>query len=445
MEGEIFKRRPQRSDYITADLDQKKERINSRGQEKARFKPFGIWYIEPVIQFPSQFKNEEDLVEGVGWVNDQRQLREIEKERMEEVRKDKNKRPFWVHSLKPTDLLGELKIAYEYKDLSVAPELILIREDKDAYQGGIGGGEARLIRETISKTLKGKELEDKEKFVQPIIAVITSDPAKKEILVAQGADLVINDFSVDDIKNLVQLAAKIKSDPAFLEPEKVKEEKKKFYEKVKGLKMENRVEITADTEKELKMLNEIIEQSKVRRILDVGSGSGRIANRLAQNEKLLVTGIEVNRDLIAQAEKNIPDEKNVNYIQGDLIDYRNNKNIKHGSFDMVTYTWHSILEAFGEGNMLRTLSSAWLALKNGGVLVFDLPGRENPGIEDGWYYNKINDEIEYLAYVPTEEELKFLLRITGFDGVEIKKWRTKPSELYPEGMQKLTVVARKIT
>lgn len=125
------------------------------------------------------------------------------------------------------------------------------------------------------------------------------------------------------------------------------------------------------------------------------------------------------------------------------MDYAKHEKIPHGSQDAVIYTWHSFLEAFGPGNMLKTLNSAWLTLKNEGVLVFDQPTRENEDMADGWYYSKVDEEAEYLSYLMTEEEIKFMLRITGFEEPEIKEWRTKPSELYPESMKKMTIVAKK--
>ena len=104
------------------------------------------------------------------------------------------------------------------------------------------------------------------------------------------------------------------------------------------------------------------------------------------------------------------------------------------------------MEAFGPANLLKTLNSAWLKLKKGGILVFDMPTRENQDMQDGWYYNQVDKETEYLSYIMTQDEIKFILRMTGFDskGVEIKKWQTKPSEIYPEGMKKITVTAKKI-
>ncbi len=43
----------------------------------------------------------------------------------------------------------------------------------------------------------------------------------------------------------------------------------------------------------------------------------------------------------------------------------------------------------------------------------------------------------------TEEELKFILRISGFENVKIKKWTSKSTEMYPDGVKKITVSAKK--
>ena len=150
--------------------------------------------------------------------------------------------------------------------------------------------------------------------------------------------------------------------------------------------------------------------------------------------------MDLSVDLLDEAEEENTDAI---YIDGEIADYGHNKDIEHGSQDAVIYTWHSFLEAFGPGNTIRTLNSAWLALKEDGVLIFDQPTRKNEDLKDGWYYNKIDEETEYLSYIMTEDEIKFMLKITGFKDVEFTHWKTKPSELYPDGMDKITVKAKK--
>lgn len=64
-------------------------------------------------------------------------------------------------------------------------------------------------------------------------------------------------------------------------------------------------------------------------------------------------------------------------------------------------------------------------------------------MEDGWYGNNPDNEHQYLSYIMTEEEIRLVLKMAGFENVEILKWKTKASEEYPEGMEKFTVSANK--
>ena len=438
--NDIFKKEPPHAkDYATAESD----RLNIPDLKEREKSPrlFTIWYIEPAIQLSQKYQREIEQAED--WLTDREELVRMEQKRIKEVQQDSTKRLFLLRSLKPTELVGELEVSFYSQDLSAVPELVLIRQDKDIYQGGIGGGEAELIRKKIHQLAEKKGILDQEKIIQPIIAVIAADPEKKEMLLEQGADLVINDFDIKEIEKLAQLTAKIKSDPASLQPEIVKEKKRQFYQVVE---LEKRVEITANTEIELKILREVIDKNKVKNLLDVGCGSGRIDLPLAEKDKNLnIIALDGSEKLLEQAEKSAKERKieNIKFIKGDLIDYSNHPDISHKSQEAVIYTWHSLLEAFGAGNVISSLRSAWLALKEGGVLLFDLPSRKNKGMEDGWYYNQESNGAEYLAYVPTEDEIKFLLKVTGFADVEINHWKTQPSDVYPEGMAKITVTAKK--
>lgn len=455
------------NDFLVTKLPEKKEK------EPARF--FKIWYVEPKFDL-SNYNQErllnrylaefgEDALEKnsqgfVDWRNQKKEkvlkqgaeyleLREVmnivEDKRNKEAREDFDKRTFIINKMTPSDIGGEINLVFDIEKAKNPPEIIILRDEQSEFsKTRLNLETVRIIRKKIKTSLVKNNLIDKESLLQPIIVVSVVDKKLKTVFLETGANLVVDDFDPQDINALAQLAARIKNDPASLAPEKVKEEKKKFYERVGGEEMGERSEITADIEKEWQILQEIFKKYNIKNVLDVGCGSGRVDKKLVQDKKLKILAMDSNEELLKLAQQKIT-AKNIKFIQGDLLNYIKHEQIKHKSQDAVIYTWHAILEAFGPGNLLKTLNSAWLSLREGGVLIFDTPTRENADMADGWYQNRVDEETEYLSYIMTEEEIRFILRMTGFDPsvIEIKHWQTKPSNLYPSGMKKITVTARK--
>ena len=278
------------------------------------------------------------------------------------------------------------------------------------------------------------------RLLQPIIVAVSKDPNLREQALASGANLITDDLDSEEIEKLIEFVARIKSNPASLATEEVRQEKKEFYELVQG-QLEDRSEITAETDRELSILQKIFNDHQVRKVLDVGCGYGRISAPLLE-QGYAITGLDSNEDYLAQFRSTAKKlDKSIDLTQGDLIDYHDK--VKPKSQDAVIYTWHSILEAFGPGNLLKTLNCAWQSLEPGGVLVFDQPTRENQDMKDGWYGKEPEEGPGYLSYIMSEEEIRLVLKLAGFQDVEIIHWQTRPSQLYPEGMKKITVKAEK--
>ena len=297
-----------------------------------------------------------------------------------------------------------------------------------------------LLKEGIER-IEGPILRDhdrihrEQRLIRPVIVSLSSDPFFQRYAIEHGANMIPDALEEHDAEKIVLLAQKMRASEASTMRERTQRTKRLFYRTHED-DLSGRSELTADTEQELKMLGDIFEQIRAKEILDVGCGEGRIAGPLAR-QGYVVTGLEANEAFRERAGEKIGRENAV--IAGDVIDYRNS--VPAEKYDAVTYTWHTILEAYGTGNTMQTLVSAWRALKQGGVLVFDQPTRENSGMEDGWYGDK--EGRHYLAYLMDEEELRFTLRMAGFETPEIHSWTTKPTELYSEGMKKWTVVAKK--
>ena len=277
-----------------------------------------------------------------------------------------------------------------------------------------------------------------ERLLQPLIVAVGKSRRYQDAMLEAGADATLSQLTTDDLNQLVILAKSIRTSPASIATERLRRNKSEFYTSVVD-QIENRSEQTSDTEKELALLKSLFEKVGAHKLLDVGSGYGRLAKPLAQ-AGFDVTGIDASPALLKRAKKDKGKAKNLRYTKGDIIDFRNT--VEKDSFDAVYYGWHSFLEAYGLGNALTSLHSAREALRPGGTIAFDQPARTNPGLEDGWYGDA---EHGYMAYLMDEKEIQFLLRLAGFEDVHILHWTTKPSDLYPEGMQKITVVATKPT
>ncbi|MBP7822504.1 MAG: methyltransferase domain-containing protein [Candidatus Moranbacteria bacterium] len=275
-----------------------------------------------------------------------------------------------------------------------------------------------------------------DRLIQPIIVSVGKSQKYQEASFKSGVDAALPELGPTDMEKLVRLAKRIRTSPASMATERLRRNKSEFYHSVVD-QIEDRSKETADTEKELGILSSLFKKIDAKTILDVGCGYGRLAKPLAK-EGFDVTGIDASQALLTKAKEMKGKTKNLHYAKGDIIDYTGS--VPKESFDAVYYGWHSFLEAYGLGNALASLRSARHALKPNGVITFDQPARTNPELEEGWYGDA---EHGYLAYLMDEEELKFMLRLAGFEDVHILHWTTKPSALYPEGMQKISVVARK--
>lgn len=295
----------------------------------------------------------------------------------------------------------------------------------------------KLIDANKENYLNAVEFEDSERrLLQPLIVATGPSELFLQASLDAGADAVLKEATPADIQQLIALANRIRTSPASISADRLRRNKSEFYRSVVN-QIEDRSRQTADTAQELSILKSILEKTNAKKVLDVGSGYGRLMIPLAQSG-YDVTGLESNRQLTHKARESAEGNRRVHLKKGDLIEYGNE--VERGAYDAIYYGWHSFLEAYGLGNALATLRSARMALKPGGTVTFDQPSRENAGLEDGWYGD---EEHGYLAYLMDEDELHFMLRLAGFEKTEIIHWTTKPTELYPHGMKKITVTAHK--
>jgi ubiquinone/menaquinone biosynthesis C-methylase UbiE len=284
-----------------------------------------------------------------------------------------------------------------------------------------------MIR-AITKTRNNLEIKK-----QPVFIVPGFSSASVERIVESGADV---GFTLPF--NLPEFEKKLSSAPELLGSiedqygDKMLKNKKGFYREYKDM-LADRSKITADTEKETEILEEIFMENKSKKILDAGGGSGRIAAPLSE-AGFDVSILDSSHDLLKEAKA----KDSLKIVEGDIREVP----VKNNEFDAVTYNWHVICEILGTKGKIKTLSEAYRILRPGGIVVFDMPDREE-GEEkkDGVYINYPSRDPKkpfYVGYVPSISETENILLSAGFSGVEIKKWKTG------SGFSKITFIGKKL-
>ena len=281
---------------------------------------------------------------------------------------------------------------------------------------------------------------DKELKKQPVFLVLTSDRNIKEVeKIQKYASDVIELSPIIDYEEISNWMHSIPEMLGHIEDEygdKMMKNKISFYKEYKD-KLTERADFTADTEKELEILENFFQKNKAQKILDAGGGEGRIAIPLA-NKNYEITNIDSSEDLISkmnEKQKEIADSKKVSGVVGDL----KNMPIESDSQDSITFNWHIFSDILGKKSKKKTLEEAYRVLKVGGVIVLDIPDRKGGAYEkDGIYIQNPGGENIFIGYTPSEEEMKNYLKEANFRNIEIKKWETKT------GFKKITFVGKKL-
>ena len=274
---------------------------------------------------------------------------------------------------------------------------------------------------------------------QPIILIMTRDEIKSEVeKIQKYASDVIELLPIIHFEELSNCMHSIPEMLGHIEDEygdKMMKNKISFYKEYKD-KLAERADFTADTEKELEILENIFQKNKAQKVLDAGGGEGRIAIPLA-NKGYETINLDSSEDLILkmnEKQKEIGDSKKVFGVVGDL----KNMPIESDSQDAVTFNWHILSDILGKKAKKKTLDEAYRVLKVGGVIVLDIPDREGGSYEkDGIYIQNPGGENIFIGYTPSEEEMKNYLKEANFRNIEIKKWQTRT------GFKKITFVGKK--
>ena len=121
-------------------------------------------------------------------------------------------------------------------------------------------------------------------------------------------------------------------------------------------------------EKELEMLEQVLEENKAKKVLDAGGGNGRIAIPLA-TKGYKVTNVDSSEELISEMNS---EKSTVEGLVGDLKKLP----VKDSSFDAITYNWHVFCDILGNKSKRKLLSEAFRVLKKNGTVVMDVPDRD---------------------------------------------------------------------
>ncbi|SNR55263.1 class I SAM-dependent methyltransferase [Flavobacterium sp. ov086] len=144
-----------------------------------------------------------------------------------------------------------------------------------------------------------------------------------------------------------------------------------------------------DYDEEYAFYNNLIQENKASGILEIGSGTGNLAQRFHQNNQNY-QGLDYSDDMITIARQK---NKDCSFTKGDMRDFKLNK-----LFDAILITGRSTSYLITNDDMNRTFSSVRKNLNDNGVIIFDFIDanrfipftKENPVIMHEAKYESIN-------------------------------------------------------
>lgn len=311
----------------------------------------------------------------------------------------------------PKKLVEKLKIAEKENNI---PDLIIL--DSFSLPSRANWEEEGAVR-LITQIRNDVELKH-----QPAIMRLSFLKDGLERSAEAGADLTLLHPA-----NLVDILKGISTLPELLASieeqygDRMAKSKEYFYKEYQD-KLSQRSEITADTEQEIEILDTIFQENNVHDVLDAGMGSGRIIRPL-QEKGYDVLGVDSSPELIAEAESIANEKKQPKqFFVGDAKELP----LPNNSQDAIMYNWHVFCDLLGTKAKRDTLSEAFRLLREGGIIVLDIPDREYTEFQaDGVYIQNPGGKRIFIGYTPSESEMVQLMKEAGFENIETKKWQTK--------------------
>lgn len=117
-----------------------------------------------------------------------------------------------------------------------------------------------------------------------------------------------------------------------------------------------------DYEKDFKLYDRLLKEYGCKDILEIGCGSGNLAQRFLQG-KYNYTGLDMSNNMLAIARENNP---GVEFIQGDMRDIDINQ-----KYDAILITGRSFTHMTTNEDVMICLKSVYSALNSQGILIFD--------------------------------------------------------------------------
>lgn len=125
---------------------------------------------------------------------------------------------------------------------------------------------------------------------------------------------------------------------------------------------------------------------KVSSILDVGCGTGILANKL-KNMNFAVSGIDISEDMIKVAKETT---EGIEFAVSDMRNFNLNK-----TFDMITCAFDAINYVTHDEDMQNTINNIYHHLNEGGVFVFDI---NTPYLYEDKHFGTIKREYEGIHF-----------------------------------------------
>jgi ubiquinone/menaquinone biosynthesis C-methylase UbiE len=169
-----------------------------------------------------------------------------------------------------------------------------------------------------------------------------------------------------------------------------------------------------------------------KKILDLGSGTGALAEHMHKNHLLNVTAIDLSREMVDLSKKNYPDLK---VIQMDLRLLK----FPAQSFDGVS-AMYSLIHV-PEKDIPESLEGIRKVLKKKGYLYLALQEPVKKTHKDGYYPVVYKKDVKMFINLFTEQEMRAYLAHAGFEVIGMDRRCHVPGMEFP--FYKLFILARK--
>ena len=145
-------------------------------------------------------------------------------------------------------------------------------------------------------------------------------------------------------------------------------------------------------------------------ILDIGCASGELSLKLAE-QGALITGIDLNEDLLAQALENKV-HANLTFQRGNMLELETD--FEHKKFDAVLCFGNTLVHLQSKELVLKMLKATYAVLKDGGQLLLQILN----------YDHIVNEQLNGLPLIETDN-IRFIRKYKFNAGSELIDFQTQ--------------------